>query len=695
MIPRQIKKPDHLIVIWIILNFIPALLIERPHQVKMWLSISLNIAQQSALLFLQLSILTLEVTSFLLLLVLIKKLTRDLPRIISSLISLMVTACCAVYITLLSLSWALFLARGAFIQLNDFAFIASFSDPLVIMHWISAGDLLSLLLVVGASAALSILAGLEVRRLTAIRIRKLVSLQILSALLIALLLWNTTKYPGQILVYARNFISPQLSLIFGLFSTDSIQKFDVVQLNLQPVPTASETSANIASVPKKNVLVFVIEALRSDVTEAGGGNPAILPNINKLAKRGIQMPYAWAQSPETNYSQSTIITAQFPLRFPLRNLNYDHSYPYNKIYDVLADYKFRSAYLTTEINAGKRLSASSKLNLYSDPMFGDLSAAPQADRPIRYSLDLQLPQVDRGNIEKLRTFIQESVAAHERFFALTYLCSSHFPYDPELDSERLFRPDQLNSSVSFLGYPKELVPVMKNRYFNSLHRIDALVGSVIQDLESTGALEDTIIAITGDHGDLFQESPGKVAHGSGLEEFSLRVPLIFANAGAYRSNLQSAEISGHVDIAPTVLSLLGLPANPHFQGRSVLSPETDFNTHNKNEKSAAINLVRPMFATVQTTDFQDAIIVYPYKLIANHQNSSIALYNVASDPAEQQELSQVKPDLAKALSAALNNFRNKQLSYYSLPKVTRDRHLPPAIDSFDISPFAADFTASN
>ena len=92
-----------------------------------------------------------------------------------------------------------------------------------------------------------------------------------------------------------------------------------------------------------------------------------------------------------------------------------------------------------------------------------------------------------------------------------------------------------------------------------------------QSLAARKLLQDTLIVLTSDHGESLGEH-GEQTHGYFIYESTLRVPLIlhWPHAGAAQYPARVDEPASLLDVAPTVLDFLGIPAPPQFQGHSLL-----------------------------------------------------------------------------------------------------------------------------
>ena len=110
--------------------------------------------------------------------------------------------------------------------------------------------------------------------------------------------------------------------------------------------------------------------------------------------------------------------------------------------------------------------------------------------------------------------------------------------------------------------------------------IDEQVGRLLEALEATGQLENTIVIFTSDHGELLGDH-GLYLKGPFFYEPSIRVPLIVAGPGV-RSGARSPALVELADLAPTLLDAAGLERHPGMQSRSLwplLSGQASLDRH--------------------------------------------------------------------------------------------------------------------
>ena len=95
-----------------------------------------------------------------------------------------------------------------------------------------------------------------------------------------------------------------------------------------------------------------------------------------------------------------------------------------------------------------------------------------------------------------------------------------------------------------------------NRYTNAAHWIDVQMGRIYAELEKQGLLDNTIVIVTGDHGEEFMEK-GAWGHNSDFVDEQIRTPLVMWMPG--REPRVINDVSSHLDIGTTLLQLLGAP----------------------------------------------------------------------------------------------------------------------------------------
>lgn len=175
---------------------------------------------------------------------------------------------------------------------------------------------------------------------------------------------------------------------------------------------------------------------------------------------------------------------------------------------------------------------------------------------------------DRHNVDRLLEFVDRRDPARP-FMTFLFFESPHANYD--FPPESVIRPDYLKDfSYARMDLARDAEKI-RNRYLNAVHHLDSQLARITRHLEEKGLLEDTLVVITGDHGEEFMEK-GRWGHNSTFVDEQLRVPLVLWVPGraAHRETLRTS----HVDLLPTLLPLLGVgnPAHDYSIGTSLFQP---------------------------------------------------------------------------------------------------------------------------
>jgi arylsulfatase A-like enzyme len=165
-------------------------------------------------------------------------------------------------------------------------------------------------------------------------------------------------------------------------------------------------------------------------------------------------------------------------------------------------------------------------------------------------------------------------------------------------------------------------------YLNECTYMDDLLGWRI--LPKLAEDDNTIVIITGDHGEEFWEH-GVVEHGKSVYEPVIRVPMLISVPGQTPA-VVNAPVS-QIDLAPTILKLAGLKIPPSMQGKPL--PFSDA------EAKIKPTFVGSMFTKpLDPEERKDAVIAWPYKLIVRHEDMSQPgeFYDLSRDRLEENPL---------------------------------------------------------
>jgi tetratricopeptide (TPR) repeat protein len=210
-----------------------------------------------------------------------------------------------------------------------------------------------------------------------------------------------------------------------------------------------------------------------------------------------------------------------------------------------------------------------------------------------------------------------------KFFLWMHLYDPHYPYRPPAPYSDQYKDRLYDGEIAFA---------------------DEQVGRIIAYLKAKGLYSNTLIVLTGDHGESLGEH-GEKTHGFFIYNATLHVPVIIHLPGADAAKTVS-ELASLIDLMPTVLQELKIPLPPQVQGRSLLPL---FATHKEDPVSVYAETFLPRLhfnwselRSVETEKYQFIEAPKP------------ELYDLAADPGESRNLYAEKKAVGGELQARLN-----------------------------------------
>lgn len=169
--------------------------------------------------------------------------------------------------------------------------------------------------------------------------------------------------------------------------------------------------------------------------------------------------------------------------------------------------------------------------------------------------------------------------ASESFFLFVHFWEPHADYIAPSPYDRFFVPPQYAGTLSMKNFfyndainpnmaPEDLAYLL-SQYDGEIAFTDFLIGKILDRLDDLGIADETLVVVTSDHGEEFFEH-GQKGHRTALYRESVRVPLILRGPGVVPNPAGiSGPIVSLIDLAPTILSAVGMEPGPEMMGRDL------------------------------------------------------------------------------------------------------------------------------
>ena len=365
-----------------------------------------------------------------------------------------------------------------------------------------------------------------------------------------------------------------------------------------------------------NVILIVLESVAAHWAGLNGGPFDSTPNLKAEAARSLVFDNAYAHIGRSSNSLGSILLSAFP-KLDFRDLTEEYPrMPGTPIATVFHDRGYRTAFLTPS-----DLDWAGWHRFLDRRGFGEL--IDHHGLPCQTLLS-SWGMEDKCVVDGMIQFIEKDPA--HPFFLMAWTQQTHHPYEPSPGAPLLeFVKNSVTDAYDL------------NRYLNVLHETDHHLERLFETIRRAGLADDTLIVVTGDHGQAFGAPHDSYMQGRTVYEEDVKVPLMFWFPRRYASARRSLTIGSHVDLAPTIAEIAGIPPAPDWQGRSLLDSG---------------HPPRAYFYVAED-HFTLGVREENWKYIFDLREGTEELYNLTLDPTEQRNVAASQPERCARLRQRL------------------------------------------
>lgn len=294
-----------------------------------------------------------------------------------------------------------------------------------------------------------------------------------------------------------------------------------------------------------NVLILTLDTTRADAFGAYGSTVASTPNFDSFsAERAVRFERAITAAPITFPSHSSIMTGAYPVFHGVHDNDYYRlDDRITTLAEILKGAGLNTAAFLAAYPLDSQVNLSQGFDFYDDDFQQDWSAAEKRSRTA-LSFGFLERKSDRVN-RAVERWLERN--GDERFFMWVHYFDPHQPYDAASPYSSQFSDSPYDAEMAFM---------------------DESFGDLMGMLRERGLADNTLVVIVGDHGEALMEH-GEPTHAAFIYDSTMNVPLWVAppNGGSAGASVPATVRT--IDIAPTVLDLLGFEPGAEMQGRSL------------------------------------------------------------------------------------------------------------------------------
>jgi arylsulfatase A-like enzyme len=442
-----------------------------------------------------------------------------------------------------------------------------------------------------------------------------------------------------------------------------------------PLPPRAELPPAPPGAP--NVVLVVLDTVRAGNVSSYGYTRPTSPEIERLAAEGALFLDATAPSTWSLPSHASLFTGRYPSSHGAHG---EHRY-LDARYPTLAQVLERRGYETFCITANPWISDG--LGLTRGFAWQDLSLREQGGAGRGFSFVHRL--LDRAgllrNADKGGDAVAESFEAWTRerpaqggrpAFVFLNFIEAHFPYH-QLPHDSLFRftdrsyGDLREISIALTGqqFGGKGLPIAearepaKDMYDGGVAYSSQLLARVTSALRERGLLDQTVLVVLADHGEILGERGDYFGHGPTLYQESIGVPLLVRYPPRIPAGVKVAQPVSTVGVFATILELAGIEAPPTLQASSLVGLARGEAREGGGPVLSELHVSPELRPSEKAPDPQmhydrryRLLREGSFKLIETSKGETF-FYDLASDPGETRDLAAERPSEVSAMKARL------------------------------------------
>jgi hypothetical protein len=329
-----------------------------------------------------------------------------------------------------------------------------------------------------------------------------------------------------------------------------------------------ETLRQLPVKPKTNVVLVLLEGVPVDHVGFFGYRRNTTPELDRLARNGLAFDRAFSITNESKNAQTALLASVLPMRGDDNDfLRSPLLYPRVLCWDVFRALGYKTAVISTQ---NENWLGMRRFQLHEKQPPDIYLHAPDM-REGGWYLGGLLNKDEATVNRRIFEFLEERRRDKHAFFLLTNYQKTHFAYPLPPGVSPRFGP-LVPLGDRFRRWRVDDFPNGVDTFDSALSYVDQQLGALVSQIDALGLGDDTLIAVTADHGQGFEV--GVYPAAESISEQYVHVPMVLRlpgrlAPGRFRENVST------IDLLPTILGVLGVPPCPGWQGIDIRAAGED------------------------------------------------------------------------------------------------------------------------
>ena len=407
--------------------------------------------------------------------------------------------------------------------------------------------------------------------------------------------WSHEEIASPVYAFVHSWlVSSRQPSLFTMKTSISGSEFEPPARSLAPAVFASKSTV-------KHIIVFVLESTPAEYLGAYNSRYRVTPNLDRWSAHAAVFENVYAHAPATNKSLFSLLCSLYPW-ISYKSETEESDIPVPSIASYLGQHGYSTGFFSSS-----DLSFQSAGNFIRSHGFDYSQDYKQRKMARTIFRDERWPFLngsdDISTAESLTSWFEDHQVAGKQVFAMLWTNMTHYPYFTERVTSD-FGPEENRF----------------NLYLNALHYSDRAFGTLMKRLEECKLLDETLVVVVGDHGEAFGQH-NQLTHAGNIYEENCHVPLLLINPRLFAAQ-RRATLGGLIDVAPTIVQILGYQPMKGWQGQSLFDGGRRSRTY----------FFSPW------SDYLFGLREGNRKFIYNASKNSYEAYDLSADPAEEANL---------------------------------------------------------